>query len=99
VLSFLLTWYSSLTSEVRTITLRDVEPFLVCSDKGSVQIDLSWISLPIYEGIFLPQKELETLTRTNPHPDKSIKTLTQEDSKEGSNLGFQHSKVDDLQIT
>jgi hypothetical protein len=37
--------------------------------------------MPLYEGIFLPQKgtrnptkiELETLTRTNPQPDESIK--------------------------
>ena len=79
-MSWQLTWYNSLTSEERTITLRDVEPFLYAQTK--VQFNRSIMDLlPMYEGIFLPQKfELETLTRTNPQPIENIKTLTQEDS-------------------
>ena len=50
-----LTWYSNLTSEEGTVTTRDVEPFVLCSDKvqfidPSCRLDL----LPMDEGSFLP---------------------------------------------
>ena len=62
-----LTWYSNLTSEESSVTTRDVEPFVVCSDKVQFidppyRLDL----LPIDEGIFLPQRDK---TR-NPHKVK-----------------------------
>jgi hypothetical protein len=52
-----LTWYSSLTSEEETVTTRDVEPFVVCSDKVQFidppcRLDL----LPMNEESFLPPR-------------------------------------------
>jgi hypothetical protein len=53
-----LTWYNNLTSEESTVTTRDVEPFVVCSDKVQFidppyRLDL----LPIGEESFLPPRE------------------------------------------
>jgi hypothetical protein len=53
-----LTWYRNLTSEEVTTTTRDVEPFVLCSDKVQFidppyRLDL----LPIGEGSFLPPKK------------------------------------------
>jgi hypothetical protein len=53
-----LTWYRNLTSEEVTATTRDVEPFVLCSDKVQFidppyRLDL----LPIGEGSFLPPKK------------------------------------------
>ena len=61
-----LTWYSNLTSEEGTVTTRDVEPFVVCSDKvqfidPSYEVDL----LPEYEKLSCHQKP-RPLTKTNP---------------------------------
>ena len=56
-----LTWYNSLISEEETVTTRDVEPFVVCSDKVQFidppcRLDL----LPIGEGSFLPPRKNKT---------------------------------------
>jgi hypothetical protein len=53
-----LTWYNNLTSEESTVTTRDIEPFVVCSDKvqfidPSYEVDL----LPEYEKLSCHQKD------------------------------------------
>jgi hypothetical protein len=65
-----LTWYSNLTSEEGTVTTRDVEPFVVCSDKvqfidPSYEVDL----LPEYEKLSCHQKD----KTKSPHKDKTLK--------------------------
>jgi hypothetical protein len=53
-----LTWYRNLTFEEVTTTTRDVEPFVLCSDKVQfIDPPYRLNLLPIGEGSFLPPKK------------------------------------------
>jgi hypothetical protein len=66
-----LTWYNSLTSEEETVTTRDVEPFVVCSDKVQFidppcRLDL----LPIGKGSFLPPRKIKPTRSSQDKPSQ-----------------------------
>jgi hypothetical protein len=71
-----LTWYNNLTSEEETVTTRDVEPFVVCSDKvqfidPSYEVDL----LPNMKRTFLPPRKKKP-SQDKPSNNRRFKTFT-----------------------